>query len=1347
MLSKVFRKGMAVALSVAMVTGLAPTNVWQPVIGSPITVVHAEDTGDTGQITSVSTMAQISINYQEEKLFVSKKSGEMTKGDIFYYQLVNDDRNGKQVAPDATKWNVAEVDNLTEIDAGDSAGKAQCMDMSWVSTSKGQTLYVTFDTDPSVEEPASLHIPAQVTKLKIDFTGIRPAQGTENDTYIGNDVTGYLVLDKSKTDSTVTSFKDLEWRSTNRAWNSVIQEDTLTIDFLCYMRKGENLEFRKKPTADSPAGKAVKVKVPAKPNAPKITADTVKQTVALPAGSEYIKASDYKDGKNEWTAVAAKATKYFDELFDYNGTKDVTILVRSKSTSKKVASKITEVTLKAAEETSEDTVVVDLNGTAATDGKLTVTYTDIQHIEKGLTITNNTQKKYQVAIVKKTELESKNIDFAKGSSLKIGDRSNAAFVFKDINVKGKVKVTTVGSKWAAKWNEEIKTEADLKNYQLLVRTRSGLAPGKIVKVDLEVKKETEEITPEPASEGTSGEGENEDTSEKTEDKDNQTNPFKLVWNYEDCSVKVPFGANKTIYYQFATAEKEPKQWENIYQQDIKDAGAEGDYAVIDLSALNPAKDNWLYLKGDTDTNAVFVKCEKNAVLKATYKASSVSLTESQKKFCENYGCSDETGYYIFQADKTEVTDSASVYWKTENGLWSPITTLDLHLYKYKGVKLYFRLQTANKLYSKPISVKYAGKAKASAVKVDGDKLTVSLTNKMEYKVKMRDGAYSEWLKPDTGTRSSAKVKLSDLSGMTGNGDGIRTQWKDTILMVRTAGTDKKISSNVGMIRLYAPEVPICGSGTEGMYVEPVDVSKPESGMKFTNNSKLDYQIAMIDGGSNVDGVMKAIDLTATSKQDGYIKFTIVKAGKEAKYPYNNYKNFTNPVAVCRIATIKENTKTPEMEYRIASVIELVTAGTPQCNLSSGIVKIEGENDSVTQSVNFSISDGWTVYYSADGTMPTVSEEGQVTGGTPYANPFDVTVGNGKTVTIQAMGVKLDSSGKVEKIGGKITIPLTGYKAGDNSVYKERWGYQLCLEEDKVNGNTIGSSLYTMLYDGIVEQQKEIDVTALSIPVSKANVDFVSLVSERIRYDNPQLLQYGGKWKYSSGNGKICKFMPEYNQDAETTKKMMSEVEETYQAIEKLALEYGNTTNLAEVSDVVKLKAIHDYLVLHNVYNYSAYDQNIYGAMSPNNSKASPVCMSYAMSTVYCCQRMGIECVLVIGDVRGRGLHAWNLIRLDNGDDKDDSDDWYEMDVTWDDPTGGDPDKIYTDYFNITTDQISQKYKRIRSTKAYTKYPVEKATGTLYSAEKVYGYASAISYEEGSDLLHYGCGLELPEIAE
>lgn len=144
-----------------------------------------------------------------------------------------------------------------------------------------------------------------------------------------------------------------------------------------------------------------------------------------------------------------------------------------------------------------------------------------------------------------------------------------------------------------------------------------------------------------------------------------------------------------------------------------------------------------------------------------------------------------------------------------------------------------------------------------------------------------------------------------------------------------------------------------------------------------------------------------------------------------------------------------------MEYRIASVIELVTAGTPQCTtLSSGIIKIEGENSSVTKSVEFSISDGWTVYYSENGTMPTVSENGQVTGG----------------------------------------------------------------------------KLYTMFYDAIVQQQEKVDISALSIPTTKK--DWVFSITERIRYDNPQLLQYGGKWNSLCSGDKILKVVPEYNQDAE-----------------------------------------------------------------------------------------------------------------------------------------------------------------------------------------------------------------------
>lgn len=1312
MLSKGFKKGMAIALSLAMVIGLAPTDVWQSVTGSKVAVVHAEDADNTA---SAPTKTQVQIDYQKEEFFVGNTSG-IKENDIFYYQLVNDNKSGEQGEPSASKWNVALVDNIAALDGG---MQAQRMDLSWLSTSKAQTLYVTFDTDPAVEKPAAIRIPAQISKLKIDFSGTKPSSGTENDTYIGNDVTGYLTINAEKTDSIVSSFKQLQWRSTNGEWDNVIESNKLKINLIRYVNKGGNLEFRVAPAAGNPAGKVAKVKFPANPNGPKVAVDTVKQTVVLPAGTEYILSSDYKVGA-AWTAVTAKTTKYFDELCGYTGDSDVTMFVRNIGVAKKASSKITEVTLKAAEPISSDTVVMNLDGTASTTGKVAVSYVDAADVGKGLNITNNTQMKYQVALVKKTALAGK--DLTKGSVLKIGDTSNAAFVFKDVNAGANLKAAKIG----AKWDETIASGDSLKDYIFLIRTKTGLASGKILSVDMDTKAVSGAV---------------DSTSAATESESSQIDSAVLEWAYEDSSVRVPFGKNKAIYYQFATAEKEPKQWEAIYEQDgikINDGASETNYAVIDFSTLNPAKNNWLYLKGDVDSKVIFVKRDKAAALKATFKASSASFTDAQKAFISGYtSFNNDRGFYLFQADKADMTDGSSIYWKIENGSWMPLVALDLSLYKYKGAKLYFRIQNGRTLDSKAIAVKYAGKAKATTVKIDGDKLTATLTNKMEYKVKVADGTYSNWIKPDTGSKSSVKVKLGELSGMTGNGDGVSTQWQDTTLLVRTAGTDKKISSNVGLVTLYAPDEPECGS--EGVSVDYVNASKPTSGMKFTNKTKQNYQVAMIEGGKDIEAAIAAINLTASSKEAGYIKFATVKAGKTATYAYSSYKNFTNPVAVCRIAMIKENSKTPAIEYRLASKIEAVNAGTPICSVSSGIVKIEGDNESATQPIDFTIAKGWTVFYSIDSTMPTVSEEGDVIGGTKYVSTVNQTIEKSKKVTIQAIGVKLNSSGKVEKKGGNTTVVLTGFKTGDTSAYKDRWGYKLCLEEDKANSNTMSSDLYTILYDAIVNQQAEVDISALNVPA--ANKGILSTISERIRYDNPQLLQYGGKLGYTYSTV-VTKVSLQYNQDVATTAQMMSEVEETYQKIVQLALEYGKKPSLENVPDYLKVKAIHDYLVLNNVYHSSAYDQNIYGAMS---SKATPVCMSYAMSMVYCCQRMGIECVLVVG--KAGGAHAWNLIRLDDANGVDNSDDWYEMDVTWDDPVGGDPNKVHTTYFNVTTDQLNKATKRTRSTQAYTSYPVEKATGTMYNATVVYGYAEAAIYEDVSELINYRCGLELPEILE
>lgn len=82
----------------------------------------------------------------------------------------------------------------------------------------------------------------------------------------------------------------------------------------------------------------------------------------------------------------------------------------------------------------------------------------------------------------------------------------------------------------------------------------------------------------------------------------------------------------------------------------------------------------------------------------------------------------------------------------------------------------------------------------------------------------------------------------------------------------------------------------------------------------------------------------------------------------------------------------------------------------------------------------------------------------------------------------------------------------------------------------------------------------------------------------------------------------------------------------------------------------QIKAVHDYLVVHNEYSYS--HNGAYDALYKNRS----ACNGYAFSFYAIMQELGIPATVEYG-----GSHAWNLVELDG--------EWYNVDCTWDDPNG------------------------------------------------------------------------------
>lgn len=112
----------------------------------------------------------------------------------------------------------------------------------------------------------------------------------------------------------------------------------------------------------------------------------------------------------------------------------------------------------------------------------------------------------------------------------------------------------------------------------------------------------------------------------------------------------------------------------------------------------------------------------------------------------------------------------------------------------------------------------------------------------------------------------------------------------------------------------------------------------------------------------------------------------------------------------------------------------------------------------------------------------------------------------------------------------------------------------------------------------------------------------------------------------------------------------------------------------------KLRIFHDYLVLNSSFELSqedmSYNSSIYNALGSGKSQGNIQCNGYAKAMQYLCDKAGIQSMVVTGENKTGSSHAWNIVDVDGK--------WYNIDVTWDDPTMDPPNykNIKHSYFLV-----------------------------------------------------------------
>ncbi len=132
--------------------------------------------------------------------------------------------------------------------------------------------------------------------------------------------------------------------------------------------------------------------------------------------------------------------------------------------------------------------------------------------------------------------------------------------------------------------------------------------------------------------------------------------------------------------------------------------------------------------------------------------------------------------------------------------------------------------------------------------------------------------------------------------------------------------------------------------------------------------------------------------------------------------------------------------------------------------------------------------------------------------------------------------------------------------------------------------------------------------------------------------------------------------------------------------------YENSTSFIDknikedMNDFDKAKIIHDYIIRNAKYDTDNFNELVAenpDSVSPygffKNGKA--ICLGYTLTYQLLCQMADVECIAIHAKANEGEEHGWNMIKLD--------DEWYHVDVTWDDPLPDEENRAIRDFFCVS----------------------------------------------------------------
>ncbi len=387
--------------------------------------------------------------------------------------------------------------------------------------------------------------------------------------------------------------------------------------------------------------------------------------------------------------------------------------------------------------------------------------------------------------------------------------------------------------------------------------------------------------------------------------------------------------------------------------------------------------------------------------------------------------------------------------------------------------------------------------------------------------------------------------------------------------------------------------------------------------------------------------------SGTYLSDGKFRVTLSCKTKGAEIYYSvnggsTYKKYTQAFYITKSTKVMFYSKKDGVR---SSVISRTYRLQPKFTITPNAGEYEGE-----QVVKLSSKvSGVRFYYTLDGSKPSTSSALYTSDG----------IRLDESCTLRIRTAKSGWSARYVSKDYDIEITEPSYSL--ESVmedYTSKYAYSTLTSKQK--------KLYAALFDGVSRHKASINVSSLGCSAEDLEKAFYAM-----DYENPQFFWLASGYSYSYFAGStINTVSPTYARSV------------TDAAIIRPQLEAAAEKILEEASrletDYERVKLFHDTIINLTAYNSNGgeYKRDADGPLVTGEA----LCEGYSKAFAYLCQRAGIHCLCVSG--YSSGPHMWNVLKLDGK--------WYQMDVTFDDPTGGEPTLEYT-YFCLSTKQMSKDH--------------------------------------------------------